>query len=253
MSEILYKSMNIPKECEVGSTIFKKLFYENASMNSRDKEIFTDDINKIICKYSFQEDKINIKPYKDEEREYEELTFIEVLLNDDFKYKRIAEIIQRSIPYPIILVLVYKNRFVISVAHKRINKSDVSKNSVEEFIYTDWIDTDSIQLREKLFLKSINIKELSFNNYFQFYTDFVDKINIYNASKYHNDYEALLRKDADETKAIIDSVEELEKNILDMNTKIIKEKQISRRIKLNVELKKMEDKKERLLNKINTG
>ena len=150
-------------------------------------------------------------------------------------------------------MLVYKNRFVISVAHKRINKSDVSKNSVEEFIYTDWIYTDSIQLREKLFLKSINIKELSFNNYFQFYTDFVDKINIYNASKYHNDYEALLRKDADETKAIIDSVEELEKNILDMNTKIIKEKQISRRIKLKVEIKIMEDKKERLLNKISTG
>ena len=39
MNEIL-KKMNIDVSCYVGSTIFKKLFYKNATMNTMDKEIF---------------------------------------------------------------------------------------------------------------------------------------------------------------------------------------------------------------------
>jgi hypothetical protein len=32
-----YKFLNIPESCFVGSPIYKKLFYENAKLSSRDK------------------------------------------------------------------------------------------------------------------------------------------------------------------------------------------------------------------------
>ncbi|MGV8149603.1 MAG: DUF4391 domain-containing protein [Alkaliphilus sp.] len=51
---LLYESMNIPKNCEVGNTVFKKLFYENASMSLRDKETFKEHIKKITWLYSFK-------------------------------------------------------------------------------------------------------------------------------------------------------------------------------------------------------
>ena len=40
--------LDIPASCEVNSTVFKKLFYENAQMNRRDKKIFAEGIEKII-------------------------------------------------------------------------------------------------------------------------------------------------------------------------------------------------------------
>ena len=39
--------MDIPPKCKLGSTIFKKQFYENAKLNKSDKELFTKNIDKI--------------------------------------------------------------------------------------------------------------------------------------------------------------------------------------------------------------
>ncbi|WP_425447856.1 DUF4391 domain-containing protein [Dethiothermospora halolimnae] len=248
---ILYKAMDIPKSCEVGNTIFKKLFYENSSMNTRDKEIFKDCIDKIIWRYSFKEDTINIQTYKDDIREYDEIAIIEVILEKDSKCKRIAEIIQGTIPYPIILVFSYKDSFLINVGHKRTNKVDESKNTVEELIFTDWIKTNKLQYRDKVFTKSIDISKLSYANFYKFYSDFINAINLYNASIYQNDLKALENKDADEVKEITDSIEGIKKKIDKLKSKIKKERQISKTIDLNIKIKKLEKQRDKLISKLN--
>ena len=45
---LLYECLNIPKACEVGNIIFKKLFYDNADLGTDDKALFTNYISKII-------------------------------------------------------------------------------------------------------------------------------------------------------------------------------------------------------------
>lgn len=146
------EKLNIPKECELNNTIFKKLFYENAYMSKQDKDMFASDINKITWLYSLKRDTINIQNYKDEECEYEEVEFIQVKINSESKVKRIAEIIQRTIPYPIVLIFNCENKVMLNAALKKINKVDESKNSVEEFIFTDWIDLNDLSQREEVVL-----------------------------------------------------------------------------------------------------
>lgn len=46
-----YKFLNIPDSCFIGSTIYKKLFYENANLSTSDKSLFTDTINKVVWLY----------------------------------------------------------------------------------------------------------------------------------------------------------------------------------------------------------
>lgn len=248
---LLYESMQMPKNCEVNNTIFKKLFYENASMSSSDKEIFQDHIQKILWKYSFKEDTINIQPYRDNDREYDEISLIEVLLEDDSKYKRIAEIIQRTIPYPLILVLVYKDNLLICVAHKRINKNDESKNTVDEFIFTEWIDLNSLENRDEMFFESLNLKNLSYANFYKFYSSIVDKVNIYNASQYQKDVGLLMSKDALELKRLTDEIETLDIKIADLRGKIKKEKHFNLKVDYNIQLKKLIDCRNDLIDKLN--
>lgn len=135
--KVLYENMNIPIACKVGNTLFKKLFYGNISMKHKDKEIFKEHIKKIVWVYSLKADTINILPYKDEIREYQEIALIQVELYRDNKIKRIAALIQRTIPYPIILVFEYNDSILINVAHRLTNKVDKAKDIVEELIFTD--------------------------------------------------------------------------------------------------------------------
>ena len=176
-------NFNAPKECIEGSRIPKKLFYGEYDMSSSDKELFIKAIDKIVLEYLFCEDNTNIVAYKNEDIECEEVAVIRVLLNEDSKYKRICEIIQRAIPYSLIVICEHKENILFNVASKRVNKNDSQKNTVEEMIFTDWISLEKQKKNEKVFLETLNVREWSYVNLYKFYNSFVDKVKLFNASK----------------------------------------------------------------------
>jgi len=245
--EDFIKRFNIPSSCEVNSTIFKKLFYEKVTMSKVDKDIFQNDIDKIICIYSFKEETINIRPYKDEVIEYEEIAIIKIVLLKDTKFKRISEIIQRNMPYPLILVFQYGEKILFNVAHKRVNKADESKDTVDEFIYTDWINLISLSDREEHFINSMNIKGFSFSNFYRFYSDVVDRINIFNASKYQSDFVNLNTIGAVAVKSITDEIEKVNVQILELRSKIKNEVHFNKKVEINIKVKKFEEFRKKLI------
>lgn len=247
LSNLLYKKMNIPSSCYAGNTIFKKYFYENATMNKQDKEIFKDHINKITWQYSLKPDTINIQPYKDEEKEYEEIAIIEVQLDNDSKFKKIAELIQRTIPYPVVLVFNYQEQYLINVAFKKINNSHDNRNVIEESVFTKWIDLDNRTGMVEDFLNIIDIHNFSFSNFYRFYTDLVGKIYLFNASVYE---ECILRNTTmppTEIKQITDEIEKTEADILEIKRKIKKEAHFNVRIELNIKIKNLQARKQELI------
>src|SRR6056297_553074 len=252
MNEIL-KKMNCPDSCIVGNIIYKKMFYENATMNKRDKEIFKDHINKIIWQYSFKLATINLQPYKDDIREYEEVAVLEVSLSNGSKCKRIAEIIQGTIPYPTMIAFVENERVLLNVAHKRTNMADASKNTIEESISTEWIDLSDLTDRQKQFLEDLDIKTLPFSNAYKFYSALVDKLNLFNASSLGLDYSQIKGKDANSIKILKDKIDSLEAKIIELKNSIKKEKHFNKKMKMNVEIKKQEDKKKQLINELKQG
>ena len=121
----LYDSLNIPKSCEVGNTIYKKLFYENADLSTSDKALFTEGISKITWLYCLKPETINIQPYKDDVREYPEMEVIEVEVVKDAKIGRMSEIIMRTVPYPMLLIFKLEGKIQFYVAQQRTkNKSE---------------------------------------------------------------------------------------------------------------------------------
>jgi hypothetical protein len=134
--------------------------------------LFTDIINKVIWLYCLKPETINIPAYKDEVREYPEIEVIEVLVHKDYKLDRIAEIIMRTIPYPMLLIFTLEDKRQFYVAHQRTSHSDSSKNAIEEFIATDWLESDSA-----LYAK-LDIKQMRFTNFYTLYSDIVDVISV---------------------------------------------------------------------------
>lgn len=232
-----YEFFNLPQSCEVRNTIFKKLFYENADLSAVDKGLFTDTINKVTWIYCLKPDTINIQPYKDDIREYNEIEFIEVNLREDRRINRIAEIIMRTIPYPMLLVFWLNNNFKLYVAHQRINLTDSSKNTIEESISTEWLESNS-----KLFEK-LDIQTMNFSNFYALYSDIVDAISIYNASN-------LLSEDSDlsgqEARQLVTEIEELEKQITSLKLQLKNESQFNKKMELNIEIKKLNKRKSQL-------
>jgi len=233
-----YKFLNIPENCYTGSTIYKKLFYENANLSSGDKSLFTDAVNKIVWLYCLKPETINIPVYKDEVREYPEIEVIEVLLHKDYRLNRIAEIIMRTIPYPMLLIFRLENKRRFYVAHQRTSQSDSSKNTIEEFIATGWLESDSA------LLSKLDIRKMRFTNFYTLYSDIVDAISIYNLSAIMPTDDTITGAKARELSA---KIEDIEQRIATLRSKLKKESQFNRKMELNIEIKRLEQRKNKLL------
>ena len=233
-----YDFLKIPDSCFIDNTIYKKLFYENADLSTSDKSLFTDTISKITWLYCLKSETINIAAYKDEVRDYPEVEVIEVLVHKDYKLKRIAEIIMRTIPYPMVLIFKLEAKRKLYVAHQRTNQNDSSKNTIEEFIATDWLESDSA-----LFAK-LDIKQMRFANFYALYSDIVDTISIYNLSTIMPTDDNITGAEARELSA---QIEDIEQEITSLRARLKKESQFNRRMELNIEIKKLEQNKNKLL------
>jgi len=236
----LYAKLAIPDTCYLGKKIFKKLFYENAQLNATDKKAFTQDIGDIEWKYTLKPDTINIARYANEEREYDEVAVIQVNLKEPQRYKRIAQIIQRAIPYPLLVVLAHESVVALNVAAKRINRADRERIMVEEFQETDWIDLESPASHEQDFLDSLAVTSFSYNNFFEFYSDLTERIVGLNCAEFSGIFTAEASNPGYGGRAeILERVSLLQQKQTELRAALKKESQFSRKVELNMELKKV--------------
>lgn len=229
---------NFPFACKLNEPISKKVLYENASLSAADKKLIRAVVEKIVWRYCLKPETINIPPYKDETRDYPEIEVIEVVIREEKGLRRIAEIVMRSIPYPMLLLFVLGGKAQLWAAHQRTSQSDSGKNTLEEFITTDWLTDES-----PLFT-ALDIKTMRFNNYFALYSDMVDAICIFNAQQ-------RIGNDADLTgeaaRRLVAKIDALDLQIANLRTEIKKETQFNRKVEMNINIKMLESEKNTII------
>lgn len=246
-----YEKLNIPNNCLVDQTVFKKEFLSNADLLSSDKKIINEHIKKVVWKYCLKPDTINVQPYKSEERDYLEIEVIEVQLNEISKIKRIAEIVMRSIPYPILLVLTSGSKIQLVIGDMRKNLSDSSKVTVDDFIYSDWIDLQDIDDYSAKLFNDLNIKNLSYTNFYEMYKDITEKVNLYNISKTKGEIiETKVGVSNSDIRDYYNRINEIEEEINSIEKHLNKNSPVSDRVEASIKIKQLKDEKDNLLKKI---
>lgn len=225
----IYNKLNIPDECRINRTVFKKMFYDNAVISKGDKDLFIDSIDKITWIYCLNQDNMNIPAYVTEEREYLEIEIIEVTLSENKGIKRIAEIIMRAIPYPMLLIFSFEGKYQLWAAHQRFSLADNSKVTLEEPIFTEWQEENSI-LWDRL-----NISKLRYTNFYDMYSDLIDAIAVFNVSKL-TDKEI----NGEDARKLLRSNAEIDNQIAALRAELKKATEFNRKMEINLKIKKLE-------------
>ena len=132
MLERIFDSLQLPEKCiRHDKTLFKKLFHDNGELTARDKKLFQEQIDKIVLHFNLNPSNSNILAFQNEERRYLELPIISVSLKARKGAARIADVIQRTLPHPCLLVLCTEDAVILHVAHQRIHGSDTAKITLE--------------------------------------------------------------------------------------------------------------------------
>ena len=133
-----------PKSTEFSRVLPKNKIYEHAAPSSKIKDLFVQQLEKIIWSYKLSPETINLSA-KDGVQEIQIFTL--VLKTADISEDVLATI-DKAIPFPLIFCLKFEDKVCYIGAYKRISDADKTKNVISQYFKTDWIILDDSTLLE---------------------------------------------------------------------------------------------------------
>ena len=244
--------IKVPDAAIVNSILPKQDIFNETGMNRSDKDYFVRYIKQIRWLYKFDDASVRIKPYETEDKSYLEAELISIKLKKEFqeynhntgnyhrfdaRLDRIVDILLRFIPYPILLCAEFNDEIKFYVSHISESKSDYDKITLDELIYTDWIDVNNLEGFDKELIDKLQINNLDKTNVFTFYDSIVTAIIQYNGSKEVGQEVTL---SSDEIQKIMDEIKLLERQIADLRVKIRRADSFNERLEYNIEINQLQ-------------
>lgn len=246
----IYDFFELPKGCYVNSRMPKNIFNNNPEFELRkeEKSILKDEINSIYFEYSLKPSLLNIPSYEDKDVRYEEIEIFKVNINNENKYVKVCELLQKYIQYPMLIIVEHNNFIKINLAVKKINKIDRNKLMIEEMIYTEWIDKDNLKSKEISFFNSLSISNCNTNNLFTIYKDYINCVKNFITSKYSNEFKIKSIEEVSNNIEVLDKINNLENEADILKKNIKKESNMGTKVEVNIKIKKIEKQIETLKN-----
>lgn len=210
--------IGLPKSTEFNRRIPKQKFYENIRVTPMIKRMFIDQIKVIYWRNKVATTTMNLAPGD----AVTELEVFEICLNGQQLDESVLRQIDKEIPYHILFLLKYDGKYQAWTAYKEAMDSGTNAFKVGTYYHTNWMSEDELPLK---------VDGLSVD---MVYENFVRQIA----------GDALRPKDG-KAESLKESVErynrrlELEKQIIALQTKVRREKQLNKQVQLNAELKKL--------------
>jgi hypothetical protein len=234
----IFELLNIPEACQVGYRITKKQIIEKGNLGKRDRKFISDYLEKIVWTASFKSENTGIKSYISVTEIYDEIEVISLYFRKQGKEKDIAQIIQKSMPYHLLIVMIYENEVSFQLAEKQINRNDNEKRTINEEYFCEWVGSDSsifnafIDSWEKSYTQNDNLRTL-----YKKMINLVENLSLANVTgKFH-------LKDLHETikeKEILNKIEDFEAENVRIRKLLKKETRFSVRLEMNEKIKQIE-------------
>jgi len=233
-------ALGIPPSALVEQRVPKKLLSEHGAPTTADKRQIQDGIEEIIWVAALKPTNIGVPAFEDAVRQYLEIAVLTVELRSAAKSARIIELIHRAIPYPLVLAAGQDGAVSLSLAHKRWSQGEAGKVVIEDLRLVA-LSLDAPSNQEDAFLASIAVSRLPSQNIFTFYDGILAQFSALEASRITG---AFAKPDSTEHASALreglDRHTRLQRDLDMLRAKAAKEKQINRRVELNLEIKRLQ-------------
>ncbi len=240
MLERIFSNLKLPASCtRFDKTLFKKLFYEHGDLKARDKKMVQEQVEKIVLHYNLTPKSTNIVAYQNEERRYLELPIVSATLKERKGAARIAEIIQRTLPHPCLLLLVCGDATAVHVAHQRIHGADTAKITLEAIEQSEWLVEDQLNDFQFDFLTALDVSRFRFTNFYDFYSDLFQRVQALNAAEISGQFKEGSASRVEETASQLYNYRSLEQQLETKRSELSSEAHFNRKTVLKLEIQEL--------------
>lgn len=257
-SEQLISALGLPAEAAVGQRVPKKILAENltsrGAATSTDRKLLQDQIDEITWIAALKPTNTGIPAYRDEVRSYLELALLNVRLRQGGhlganpakvapSVTRLAELVHRAIPYPVLLVLDDGDRLYVSLVHIRWAQKEADKTVLDgEMIQGIFqrngqgaatVDAETVNA----FFTAMDVAKQPRTDLLALYQGWMDTLSAWQVAAVTGRFECVSPQQATTRRAALRRCHELDAQISSLRAAAGKEKQMARQVATNLEIK----------------
>jgi hypothetical protein len=237
-ADLIIAALALPPETRVDQRVPKKLLVENGAPTAADKRQINEGIEELLWLAALKPTTIGVPEYRDDVREYLEIAVLSLTLRPDAKTGRLVELIHRAIPYPLLLVTEQSDHHMtLSLAHKRWSQGEAGKMVLDDAVtLCDLVE----HAATAAFLDSLSLAVQPRSHLLDLYQGWINCLEGFQAARItgrftpSNSSEAALAR----REALVE-YDHLVRRITALRAQAEKEPQISRRVDLNIEIKRL--------------
>lgn len=250
LTQMITGALALPASCRVDQRVPKKMLVENGARTSADKRLINDSIEEIQWLAALKPNTVGVTEYRDKEREYLEVAVLCVIVRHfsigdgegatkkPVNITRLAELVHRAVPYPMLLLMAAPQSLFLSLAHKRWAQNEAGKVVLDGEPTTVELSFD---LRaEHAFVQALALTRQPQASLLALYQGWMDCLTTWQAAQYTGTYttagtpaQAAARREA------LRTCQRLEQEVARLRVLAAKEKQLARQVELNLRLKRI--------------
>jgi hypothetical protein len=234
-------ALDLPPDARVDARVPKKMLVEQGAPTSADKRAIQDGVDELQWLAALKPNTVAIPALTDEAHDYSEIAVIAAIFRADARATRLTELIHRAIPYPVLLITVSSSGLAVSVATKRAAQNEGGKIVVERVVAVGDLDPQARQDMDRAFLASLALKSQPSRDLSAVYNGWLARIEALAAARLSGAYTPSDDGQiVERRRAALEAHGALARDIAGLRAKAVREKQLNRRVDLNIEIQSLE-------------
>jgi hypothetical protein len=238
----LIAALDLPGSCRVDQRVPKKLLIENGAPTASDKRQINDGIEEIQWLAALKPNTIGVPEYRDDVREYLEIAVLSITLRGYAKAGRLAELMHRAVPYPMVLLLNSEQNLMLSLAHKRWSQNEAGKVVLDgDMVEVALPGAAPSSVIETAFMQALPLARQPQATLYALYQGWMDSLEALLAARLTGGFKnANSPEQAAARRQGLQDCLRLELEAVSLRAKAAKEKQLARQVELNLALKRVQ-------------
>lgn len=239
-ASLLLDALDLPASAMVGKRVPKSMLHEHGAPTAADKRQINEGIEQLVWVAALKPTTIGVAEYRDELREVLEIAVLQLTLRAAAKVGRLIELVHRAVPYPVLLVADQGSNASLSLAQKRWSQAEAGKTVLEGVVVSVEWDAEKDAERWPAFRNALGLGQQPRTSLEALYQGWIDTLLALQAARVTgafsvptNPEQAGLRREALQESA------RLTREIARLRLAAAKERQMARRVELNLELKRL--------------
>ncbi len=231
----LIAALDLPDAALINQRVAKKLLLENASPTAADRKLIQNAVEEITWVAALKPTSIGVPEYRDEQRSYLEVAVLATRLRETGKVRRLAELIHRAIPYPVMLVFSDGNELMLSLAHIRCALNEVDETVLDGEPIREQLSDEQSGFSD--FLQALSLRRQPRTNLRALYQGWIDTLTAWQVRSITGCFVvSSTAAHAAERRAALHRCQEIDDEVSRLRLVAKKEKQMARQVTINLNI-----------------